>query len=103
MLGAAIHHDFAFLRAYLHSVCSCCSFQSGGEILEFCFAASHEVNVICKAQIAQRLFSIGNGGVEVVEGLLYDVLQIDVEQYWRDVASLANSNSVMLVSKLNSS
>ncbi len=38
-----------------------------------------------------------------MEGLLYDVLQIDVEQYWREVASLANSNSVMLVSKLNSS
>ena len=28
----------AFLRAYFHSVCS---FQSGGEILEFCFATSH--------------------------------------------------------------
>ena len=27
-----------------------------------------------------------------VEGLLYDVLQIDVEQSWREEASLANSN-----------
>ena len=49
LLGAAIHCDFAFLRAYFYSVCSLCFVQSVGETLNICFAASHEVNVICNA------------------------------------------------------
>ena len=79
MLSAAIHDDFAFLRAYFRSVCFYYSFESGGEILKFCFAVFREVNVIYKAKVAWRPASGGSGGVEVVEGLLHGVLQIYVE------------------------
>ena len=57
----------AFLRAYFRSVCFYYSFESGGEILKFCFATFHEVNVIYKAKVAQRPSSDGSGGMEVVE------------------------------------
>ena len=57
-----------------------------------CVAASHEVNVICMAQVPKWPSSDGNGGVEIVEGILHDVLGIDVEQNWREEAFLENSN-----------
>ena len=79
MIGVAVHHDLALLRADFHAVPPCRLFQSGGEILELSFVVCHEVNVIRKAQITYRPSSDGDGCVEVVESFQHYILQVDVE------------------------
>lgn len=53
-------------------------FQYFGRILQFSGGACYEINVIYKAQIANRPSTEWNGSVMVAEGFLHSVTQIDV-------------------------
>ena len=52
------------------------------EVLKLVATASHEVDVICKPEVADWPATNGDGGVVVLEGLLHDSFQEQVEEYW---------------------
>ena len=72
LLAVSVDQNFAFFWADFHCIHSWCIFQSGGEILKFCFTVSHKVNIISETQVAERSSSDGHGGMEITKCLLHD-------------------------------
>ena len=70
-LICTVHRDSGLICADFHAICTGSCNESVREVLGLIATTSHKADLMCKPEVAEWPATNGDGGVVVLEGLLY--------------------------------